>query len=133
MFDRTARRSVANRTANPCSRLVLALVMATVSAVIVSACERSEDDLLVESNGRFFDTGIDGLPTDSNDEKVEQGRDGSGSADDPNEVVILFEWDTLENARSFAESQETREAMKRGGLTGPLELGFLEEVERTSS
>ena len=53
------------------------------------------------------------------------------SADDPNELVILFEWDTLENARSFAESRETREAMKQGGLAGPLELGFLVEVERT--
>jgi lipopolysaccharide assembly outer membrane protein LptD (OstA) len=40
--------------------------------------------LLVGNAGRFLDTGIDGLPTDADGTRVEQGRDGSGAGTDPN-------------------------------------------------
>ncbi|MBW2267533.1 MAG: LPS-assembly protein LptD [Deltaproteobacteria bacterium] len=47
--------------------------------------------LLVTSNGRFLDTGIDGLPTTvSGGAKVEQGEDGTGAGLDPNEDNFLL-------------------------------------------
>lgn len=51
------------------------------------------------------------------------------NADDPNEVVILLEWDDLENARQFAQSEDLREIMQRYGVIGQPDIYFLEEVE----
>ncbi len=52
------------------------------------------------------------------------------SSDDPNEVVVLFEWDSPENARAFAGLQELRETMERAGVTGTPEIVFLEQTKR---
>ena len=50
------------------------------------------------------------------------------SKDDPNELVILFEWDSLERAKQFANSPELRERMQQAGVIGKPEVLFLEEV-----
>jgi heme-degrading monooxygenase HmoA len=52
------------------------------------------------------------------------------NADDPHEVVILLEWDDLENARQFAQSEDLREIMQRYGVVGQPDIYFLEEVEQ---
>ncbi len=52
------------------------------------------------------------------------------NADDPNEVVIVLEWNDLEEARRFAQSEDLREAMQRHGVVGQSDIYFLEEVER---
>jgi len=36
--------------------------------------------------------------------------------EDPNDVVLLFEFDDLAQARRFVESQEVRDAQQRGGV-----------------
>lgn len=51
-------------------------------------------------------------------------------ADDPNEVVILLEWDDLERARLFVDSDDLREAMDRAGVTGRPDIWFLAECDR---
>jgi heme-degrading monooxygenase HmoA len=51
------------------------------------------------------------------------------SADDPYEIVILLEWDNLENARQFYGSDDLRETMQRAGVAGQADIYFLEEVE----
>ncbi len=53
------------------------------------------------------------------------------SADDPNEVVILFEWD-LEQARQYSQREEARAKMQEAGVLDPPELSFLEEIEQLS-
>ena len=50
------------------------------------------------------------------------------SADDPNEVLVLLEWDDLERARLFADSDDLRVAMERAGVIGPPEIWFLEDA-----
>jgi heme-degrading monooxygenase HmoA len=50
------------------------------------------------------------------------------NASDPNELVILFEWDDLDNARRFASSDDVRETMQRGGVADQPDVYFLEEV-----
>jgi heme-degrading monooxygenase HmoA len=52
------------------------------------------------------------------------------SADNPNEITILFEWDVLDNARQFTQSDDLRQAMQRAGVVGRPDLYFLEEVEK---
>jgi heme-degrading monooxygenase HmoA len=47
------------------------------------------------------------------------------NADDPNETVILFEWDDLEKARQFAQSDDLRQAMQRAGVADRPDVYFL--------
>ena len=49
-------------------------------------------------------------------------------ADDRTEVVVLFEWDSLENARAFAESADLAERMRWVGVVGDPEFTFLEKL-----
>ena len=54
------------------------------------------------------------------------------NADDANHITILLEWDNLDNARAFADSDDLRETMQRAGVTGPPDVYFLDEVGRPS-
>ncbi|KCZ72713.1 Antibiotic biosynthesis monooxygenase [Candidatus Methanoperedens nitroreducens] len=54
------------------------------------------------------------------------------SSDDPDEIVILLEWDDLGRAREFARSEDLRQAMKRAGVSDKPDVYFLEEIERVS-
>ena len=47
---------------------------------------------------------------------------------DPNELVILLEWDDLEKARQFAQSEELRQTMQRAGVVAQPEVYFLNEA-----
>jgi hypothetical protein len=52
------------------------------------------------------------------------------NAANPNETFILFEWDGLDRARLFAQSDDLREAMARAGVADLPNLWFLEELDR---
>jgi heme-degrading monooxygenase HmoA len=52
------------------------------------------------------------------------------SEKDPNEVVILFEWEDLGKAHKFAESEDLRQTMERAGVAGKPDLYFLDEIEK---
>lgn len=41
------------------------------------------------------------------------------TADDPNDLAILVEWDSVENAQGFTESEDLREAMERASVGSP--------------
>jgi quinol monooxygenase YgiN len=58
-----------------------------------------------------------------------QGAQLFRNATDPNELVILFEWDDLERARQFAQSEDLRQAMQQAGVADQPDIYFLEEVE----
>jgi hypothetical protein len=53
-------------------------------------------------------------------------------AADPNELVVLLEWDVLENARQFAQSEELREVMQRAGVVDRPDIYFLKDGEQVS-
>ncbi len=53
-------------------------------------------------------------------------REGNGSSN----LIALFEWDNLDNARRYAASPELKEAMERAGVTSKPEILFLEEAAR---
>jgi heme-degrading monooxygenase HmoA len=52
------------------------------------------------------------------------------NADDPDELVILLEWDSVENARRFADADELQDTMRRAGVADQPDVYFLEEVEQ---
>jgi hypothetical protein len=43
--------------------------------------------------------------------------------------VILIEWEDLEKARQFAQSEDLRETMERAGVAEQPDIYFLEEVD----
>lgn len=52
------------------------------------------------------------------------------NANDPNELLILMEWDKMDRAREFAQSDDLRQAMDRAGVADKPDVYFLEEVEK---
>jgi quinol monooxygenase YgiN len=50
--------------------------------------------------------------------------------DDPNEIFILYEWDSPEHARAFFQSPELKKLMATSGVIGQPENRFLTAGER---
>ncbi len=48
--------------------------------------------------------------------------------DDPNDLTLLFEWDTKENAEKFMASPELKSAMQDGGVSEAPQIQFLCDV-----
>jgi hypothetical protein len=58
---------------------------------------------------------------------------GASTAEDPSELVVLFEWESLEMARQRVESQAVRQKFGEAGVAGGVEqtdFYFLEEAGR---
>ncbi len=51
---------------------------------------------------------------------------------DPHELIVLLEWDVLERARQFAQSEELREVMQRAGVVDHPTISFLKDGEQVS-
>ena len=54
------------------------------------------------------------------------------TANNPKNLVLLFEWDNLENGRQFVKSKELRQAMREAGVSDKPEFYFLEKGEQGS-
>jgi len=50
------------------------------------------------------------------------------TVDDPREVVLFLDWDGIETARKFMNSEELRQAMQRAGVEGAPEVRYIEDV-----
>jgi hypothetical protein len=46
----------------------------------------------------------------------------------PNDIFLLFTWDSFENAKKFMNSQELKETMMNAGVIGAPYIHFLNEV-----
>lgn len=55
------------------------------------------------------------------------------NADNPNEVIGIFEFDEHERAIQFSESPGLAERMRRAGVADHPDFFFLDEVERSAS
>ncbi len=51
---------------------------------------------------------------------------------DPNMLTIFNTWDSLANAKKFAQSPELREVMEKLGVLGAPTVTFLNEVYKTN-
>lgn len=52
------------------------------------------------------------------------------NAEDPTDVFVLFEWDSVENARKFAMSEDLKKTMEQAGVMGVPHIHMLKEVQR---
>lgn len=69
------------------------------------------------------------------DDKIELRRESGEmhahvfrNADDPSNLVVLFDWDSLENARAYSQDPRLRAAMQEAGVSGPPTVVFLDEA-----
>jgi hypothetical protein len=53
------------------------------------------------------------------------------NADDPNDLFILLEINSIDNAKKFVSSDATKEAMKNAGVIGMPEIYFVDEIAET--
>ena len=54
------------------------------------------------------------------------------NASDPNELILLTQWDNLEKARQFAQSEELKADIQKAGHLGQPDVFYLEEGESFS-
>ncbi len=57
------------------------------------------------------------------------GHSVNRAAVDPNTIVIVTDFATLEGARSFSEDPSLRAAMERGGVDGPPQFWICDEAD----
>jgi len=55
------------------------------------------------------------------------------NANDPKDVFINLQWDSVENAQKFLANPEAQKAMKDSGMVGTADFWFLEDGGRTAS
>ena len=58
------------------------------------------------------------------------------TVDDPREVTIFLDWDSLDRARKFAASDDLKQKMQQSGVLGDPDVRFLEDayaVRRSSA
>lgn len=53
------------------------------------------------------------------------------NSDDPNEALILFEWDNKENAREYMESDDLKKYLQKAGAK-IINITYLDELETTT-
>jgi heme-degrading monooxygenase HmoA len=50
---------------------------------------------------------------------------------DPKQLVIITEWENMEDAKNFSASEDLKITMKKAGVMGLPELYYLEGIEKT--
>lgn len=65
------------------------------------------------------------------DDRSRKGSEGAEvfvTTEDPNELVVLTEWDSIEDAESYAQESVDPEKIEEAGITGEIEVVELEEI-----
>ena len=58
------------------------------------------------------------------------------SCDDPRDITIISDWDSVEHARRFVASDDLKAAMKKAGVAGEPDINYVQDavtVRRTSA
>jgi heme-degrading monooxygenase HmoA len=55
------------------------------------------------------------------------------SAENPNELLILCEWESHAKAREFISRDDVAKLMEQAGVTDKPDIYFLDEIEKTPS
>jgi heme-degrading monooxygenase HmoA len=50
------------------------------------------------------------------------------TVNDPSDIFILFEWDSVENAKKFVQSDELKKTMELAGVVGKPHIHYLKEA-----
>jgi heme-degrading monooxygenase HmoA len=50
---------------------------------------------------------------------------------DPNHLIVITEWENLEKAKNFIESEYLKKTMLKSGVVGRPAVFYMEEIEKT--
>jgi len=50
------------------------------------------------------------------------------SVDDPRDVTLLLDWDSVEHARKFMDSEDLRGRMQQAGVVGSPDVQYIQDV-----
>jgi quinol monooxygenase YgiN len=50
------------------------------------------------------------------------------SVDDPRDITVLVDWDSIEHARRFMSSEDLRNRMQQAGVVGAPDIRYIEDV-----
>ena len=53
------------------------------------------------------------------------------NVNDPNQLVIITEWENLESAKNFTLAKDLKTVMNKAGVISPPELYYLDKIEQT--
>lgn len=53
------------------------------------------------------------------------------NTNDPNHLVVMTEWDDLDSAKNFVESEDLSKTMQEATVVGRPAVFYLEEIEKT--
>jgi hypothetical protein len=53
------------------------------------------------------------------------------SVEDPHEIVVLLDWQTIEEARKFMGSDDLKQRMQSAGVQGTPDVQYLEDARAT--
>lgn len=71
--------------------------------------------------------------------RMAAGENGSRvfhSVDDPRDVTVFSDWDSIDHARRFVDSDDLKAAMKKAGVMGDPDINYVQDavtVRRTSA
>ena len=88
---------------------------------------------IVRHNVKDFDAWKKVFDEDGVNRKIASSKGGQvfRSLDDPNNVFILIEYDDLDKAKKFFNSDGLKEAMKKAGVVGKPDIYLMDEGIRT--
>jgi hypothetical protein len=55
------------------------------------------------------------------------------NVEDPTDVFILFEWDSVENAKKFGMYEDLKKTMEQAGVIGIPHMHILKEVQKNKA
>ena len=50
------------------------------------------------------------------------------AVDDPRDITVLVDWDSIEHARRFMSSEDLRNRMQQAGVIGTPDIRYIEDV-----
>ncbi|HEY3421452.1 MAG TPA: hypothetical protein VGK23_12950 [Methanomassiliicoccales archaeon] len=84
---------------------------------------------IVRQNVKDFDAWKKVFDEDAGNRKTGSSKGGHlfRALDDPNNVFLLLEYEDLDKAKKFMNSDELKEAMKKAGVVGKPDIYLLDE------
>ena len=91
--------------------------------------------LLVHHKVRYFGKGKPFFDRDEGNRKAHgsKGAQVFRNADDPTDVFMLFEFDSVENAGKFSMSGELKKTMEEAGVVGAPHIHLFKEVQKSKA
>lgn len=91
--------------------------------------------MMVHHNVKDYDTWKIAFDEHSETRKAAGSKGGHlfRGDDNPNEVIAVLEFEDLDKAREFANSDNLREVMQNAGVEGPPTIVFMNAVDRPSA